>query len=251
MPLLIIAAIVAACAGLHIAGYEELFGLSSQEEYYNNFGKLYKTAILASLRPHLWTTDADTNGKVHEEMKRRIARQEHFVDKHFFSGQPVLDVGCGFGRQAFLLASKGFTVFGIDTSRVFVDIAKALFAKHGYPGEFACANLMKHKLNTAYKNVLLLDVLEHIIPHRRRTFMQRVYGATQPGGIVIMSLPHDTAGMTWKKRIKQYIPYYTNKEEHPYAIPQRGNVEQISRNLFTVEDSLVTEETDYYILKRL
>ncbi len=224
--------------------------MPGQEDYYNQFGQLHKACILASPEPHLWTTDAHGNGKVYREMQKRVANQERFIDQYFDKAAMVLDIGCGFGRQAYLLAKKGFTVHGVDTSKVFVGIAKDLFAKHGFQSTFACADLMKTTLAASYKNVLLFDVLEHIIPYNRRKFVQRISDVTQPGGIVVMSLPHDTNGMTWKKRIKQYFSYFTNKEEHPYAIPQKGDVEQLSSGLFTVIDSLITNETDYYVLKR-
>lgn len=224
--------------------------MPGQETYYNQFGQRYKAAIIGSDEPHLWTTDAHRNGNVYQEMKKRVGHQERFIDDYFDKELPVLDIGCGFGRQACLVASKGFRVYGIDTSQAFVDIAKDLFAKHRYQGVFACTDLMKTTPGTAYKNVLLFDVLEHIIPYRRRTFVRRMAAVTEPGGTVIMSLPHDTAGTTWKKRIKQYFSHYTNKEEHPYAIPQKADVERIVRNLFTVADHLITPETDYYVLKK-
>lgn len=225
--------------------------MPGQETYYNQFGQQHKAAIMASPEPHLWTTDAHANGAVYCEMQKRVANQEHFIDKYFDRNASVLDIGCGFGRQAFLLAKKGFCVHGIDPSDAFVNIAKDLFARHNFEARFERADLMKTKLDGAYKNVLLFDVLEHIMPFRRRRFVKKVAEATQAGGIVIVSLPHDTAGTTWKKRIKQYFSYYTNKEEHPFAIPQKADVERLLTNLFRVVDSLVTKETDYYVLKRL
>lgn len=224
--------------------------MSTQEAYYNQFGRQHKAAILASPEPHLWTTDAHKNGKVYNEMKKRVANQERFIDSYFEKAAPVLDIGCGFGRQAYLLAKKGFSVYGMDTSRVFVDIAKDLFVRHRYQSEFVCGDLMTAPLQKTYKNVLLFDVLEHIIPHRRKKFVRRMSRVTVPGGIVIMSLPHDGNGITWKKRIKQYFSYFTNKEEHPYSIPQKADVERLGAGLFTLVESLSTEETDYYVLKR-
>ncbi len=45
-------------------------------------------------------------------------------------GMRVLDVGCGPGRHAFELASRGLVVHGIDISQTFVDLATA-GAPHG------------------------------------------------------------------------------------------------------------------------
>src|SRR4051812_34238603 len=123
--------------------------MPGQEQYYNQFGAQHKAAIINSPEPHLWTTDAHSNGAVYQEMKKRVANQEHFIDKYFDRNAKVLDIGCGFGRQAYLLARKGFSVFGIDTSKVFVDIAKDLFAKHNYQSSFACVDLMKTGLSAS------------------------------------------------------------------------------------------------------
>lgn len=224
--------------------------MPGQETYYNQFGERHKASIIGSDEPHLWTTDAHEKGKVYQEMKKRVGHQERFIDDYFDKAFPVLDIGCGFGRQACLLASKGFRVYGIDTSQAFVDIAKDLFAKHRYQGVFACTDLMKTKPGATYKNVLLFDVLEHIIPLRRRRFVRKIYDAMEAGGIVIVSLPHEKADGNWKKRIKQFIPYYTNKEEHPFLIPQKKDVERLAGGLFALVDNLVTEETDYYVLKK-
>lgn len=225
--------------------------MAAQDLYYNQFGEQHRQAILSAAEPHLWTTDCQQNGAVYKEMKKRVANQETFVDKYFDKNFPVLDIGCGFGRQAFLLAKKGFVVFGIDTSAAFVNIANELFLQHHFEGTFVCTDLMKSSLQKRFRNVLLFDVLEHIIPFKRRKFVKKIYEATESGGMVIVSLPHERTDNNWKKRIKQFIPYYTNKEEHPFLIPQKKDVERIVKNLFTVEDNLVTNETDYYVLKRL
>jgi 2-polyprenyl-3-methyl-5-hydroxy-6-metoxy-1,4-benzoquinol methylase len=224
--------------------------MPAQEEYYNQFGAKYKADILACAEPHLWTTDRHANGKVYNEMKKRIGNQELFIDKYFDNKFPVLDIGCGFGRQAYLLAQKGFIISGIDTSEIFIDIAKDLFRKHNYSSEFSCVDLMKTRLEKSYRNILLFDVLEHIIPFRRRKFMKNVHEVTQPGGVVIMSLPHEVSAVTIRKIVKQYIPYYVKQEEHPFVIPQKKDVERIVKNYFDVLDFLPTDETDYYILKR-
>lgn len=224
--------------------------MPAQTEYYNQFGAQHKAAILACKEPHLWTTDYHRNGVIAVEMTKRVRNQEHFIDAFFDSSFPVLDIGCGFGRQAFLLAKKGFVVYGIDTSDVFVNIARELFAKHRFEGRFECVDLMKKGVEGTFRNVLLFDVLEHIIPFKRRKFITRIATLTAPKGIVIVSLPHERNDGNWKKWIKQFIPYYTNKEEHPFLIPDKKNVENLINGLFTIEDSLRTEETDYYVLKR-
>ncbi len=133
---------------------------------------------------------------------------------------------------------------------MFIDIAKDLFKKHNYSGTFLCADLMKTQLKESYKNILLLDVLEHIIPYQRQNFIKKIYSITQPNGKVIVSLPNETNDNKISKAIKQNFAYYTNREEHPYLIPQKDDVEKIAKKYFSIVDFLATPETFYYVLER-
>ena len=80
--------------------------MTEQIDYYNRFGKEHKSAILNCPEPHLWTTDYEQKGRIYVEMKERIEKQQEFVARYFDKTFPVLDIGCGFGRQAYLLAKK-------------------------------------------------------------------------------------------------------------------------------------------------
>jgi len=227
--------------------------MSNQIEYYDHFGEAYKNDILNSEQPHLWTRDYKENGKVHQEMKRRVGLQQKFVDKHFNKKYTVFDIGCGFGRQAYLLATMGFYILGIDSSPAFIEIAEELFATHNYNGAFLCADFMKTELRNHFKNVLVLDVLEHVIPYKRRRFMQKIFRMTESGSRILMTLPHEPLPVkkTIKKAIKQYFNYFTRREEHPYFIPQKQDVEKLTMGYFTIIDFEETPETDYYVLQRI
>lgn len=110
--------------------------MKDQVSYYNQFGKLYAQDILDCPQPELWTTDYRKQGPVFREMQERLVIQEAFIMKYFKKEFPVLDIGCGFGRQASWLAKEGFQVTGTDSSDVFIEIAQQLFRKNNYKGEF-------------------------------------------------------------------------------------------------------------------
>ena len=136
-----------------------------QVEYYNRFGEQFRQSILSSPQPELWTTDYAEKGPVYRQMSERVHHQQELIEKYFSKENPVLDIGCGFGRQAVLLARLGYAVKGVDTSEVFIRIARELFAAHHYQGEFTCGSILeKETFPGPVSQMILFDVLEHI-PH--------------------------------------------------------------------------------------
>src|SRR5436190_7076781 len=120
--------------------------MPGQVNYYNHFGKRYEDSILSCPEPESWTTDYKEKGRVYQEMKVRVAQQQQLILTHFDKNIPVLDIGCGFGRQAFLLAKNGFNVMGIDTSDIFIKIAQRLFERYNYKGIFLCTDFLAELL---------------------------------------------------------------------------------------------------------
>jgi 2-polyprenyl-3-methyl-5-hydroxy-6-metoxy-1,4-benzoquinol methylase len=148
--------------------------MPDQVTYYNQFGEQFEQSILDCPEPELWTTDYEEKRRIYHEMKERANQQEKLFNEFLNPAHPVLDIGCGFGRQAFLLAKKGFTVTGTDTSNAFIEIAKKLFEKHNYKGIFLCLDIVTEKLNQQFNQLILLDVLEHIKPNQRNIFFNRL-----------------------------------------------------------------------------
>lgn len=232
--------------------------MNNQVSYYNHFGKQFEQSILDCPEPALWTTDYAEKGRVYQEMKIRVAQQQALIIDTFTKEEPVLDIGCGFGRQAFLLAQMGFSVTGTDTSDVFIYIAKKLFDKYGYKGRFYCIDLLKREVPDGfYKQFLLLDVLEHIRPFQRRQFIKQISQLAEPDAKLIISLPHvkkrlrSQVNNRVRKAITQHFTYFTTKEEHPYPIPGKKGLLEYIQGLFTIESELITPETDYYVLRKL
>ena len=230
--------------------------MPAQTDYYNRFGNEFREAILACPEPHLWATDYEEKGRIYREIKERIAQQESLIDAHFNTAFPVLDVGCGFGRQAWLLAKKGFAVTGTDTSETFIQIAESLFEKHHLQGHFLCLDLLTQSLNEVFTQVLLFDVLEHIKPFQRKVFLEKIAAAMEPKGMLLLSLPQvkkrwrSQVNNNLRKAVTQYLPFFQNIEEHPYPIPREKDIVLLSQNQFRILQSTATTETTYYVLER-
>ena len=231
--------------------------MSEQAAYYNRFGHLHEKEILGCAHPEFWTTDYDIQGPVYLEMKERVETQGAFINEYFSKEFPVLDLGCGFGRQAFWLARQGFTVMGTDSSSVFIDIARKLFTLHQLEGAFQCVRLSAFQPEVAYKQVILFDVLEHIPPVKRRTVLKQISGLMEKDGILIVSLPHLKSRFSSfinnqiVKRVSGLFSYFRNRQEHPFMIPGKTQLRSLSAPYFTMMEFKVTPKTDYYIFRKI
>ncbi len=230
--------------------------MSDQVEYYNQFGRMHEQSILNCPRPELWTTDYDQQGPVYREMKERLETQEAFIRKYFKKEFPVLDIGCGFGRQACWLAKEGFRVSGTDSSRVFIEIAGKLFAKHHYTGEFKTSGLLDLEPAENYNQVLLLDVLEHIPVSARAKAVKHIHTLMKMDGILFITLPHVRKRLSsfinnqFVKRLKSPFHYFRNREEHPYTIPGKDQMLKLCGPYFSLMESRESPKTDYYIFRK-
>ena len=231
--------------------------MTSQIEYYNHFGEQYTESIINCPEPELWTTDYLSKGRIYQEMKKRIGQQHQLILEFFKKDLPVLDIGCGFGRQAFLLAKNDYTVTGTDTSNTFIEIAKKLFAKNNYLSDFHCIDILETKLDSNFRQVLLLDVLEHIKPPQRATLWKRLGEIlNEKGGILILSVPHIKNRITSKlnnnirRRFTQQFSYFLHREEHPYPIPDKNEIIKLSERNFSLLKFIGSDDTDYYVFLR-
>lgn len=231
--------------------------MPDQVNYYNHFGVMHEDSILSCPEPQLWTTDYTEKGRIYKEIKQRVELQEQLVLTYFDKNVSLLDIGCGFGRQAVLFAKNGFDITGIDSSSIFIKIAQKLFEKFQYKGDFFCANLVYGEIPGIYKQILLLDVLEHIPPDQRSLLVKNIFKISDPGATLIISLPHvknriiSQLNNSIRRKVTQHFSYFVNKEEHPYPVPQTKDVLRIISPFFTLNKFIESEQTDYYVLQRI
>lgn len=230
--------------------------MGDQVKYYNEFGNLQKTSILNCPEPEIWTTDYLEQGPVYMEMKDRIARQQELIGKHFSKELAVLDIGCGYGRQASWLARSGYEVLGIDTSNVFIAIARQLFNQNGWKGDFVCANPFEFEAREKYRQVILFDVLEHFPQTRRTALFSRICDLMNTTGVLIVSVPvvrnrlSSHINNSIVKRIMGRFEFYRKKEEHPYPIPSQKEILRMTKGEFRLLEYVQDTKTTYYVFRK-
>lgn len=115
--------------------------------------------------------------------RRHEAAYEHLLP--YTDGQRVLEVGCGEGYGAALLASRAAVVTGVD-----YDALTVAHAAHAYPqAAFVRGNLAALPMASGAVDVLAtLQVIEHVWNHPE--FVRECRRVLRPGGVLVVTTPN-------------------------------------------------------------
>lgn len=97
----------------------------------------------------------------------------------------ALDLGCGAGRNALFLASRGFTVDAVDLSPVAVAWGEERAHEEGVDVRFLCGDaftLCTTELIGPYDLVVDSGCFHHLPPHRRVSYLSLLDRVLAPGG---------------------------------------------------------------------
>ena len=105
----------------------------------------------------------------------------------------ALDLACGEGRHAVMLAGLGWDVTGVDFSEVAVAKARARAAREGLDIQFVCADLVRYEPDPAAFDLVLVVYLQ-IPSAERRVVLAAAASALAPGGSLVL-LGHDLTNL--------------------------------------------------------
>ena len=95
----------------------------------------------------------------------------------------ALEPGCGAGRNALHMASRGCRVEAVDLSQESLRWARERAEQAGALIAFSCRNVFDLAVpDEAYQLVYDAGLLHHLPPHRRPGYLQRVRRALKPEG---------------------------------------------------------------------
>jgi len=99
----------------------------------------------------------------------------------------TIDLGCGIGNYAVYLASRGFGVTGIDVSTTAIKIAKDNATKKGIKCDFLVADVLGGlcEVKETFDFAFEWELLHHIFPEQRRTYVGNVYKLLNPGSVYL------------------------------------------------------------------
>ena len=128
-----------------------------------------------------------------------------------------LDLACGTGSVAAILAQQGLRVTGVDMSEDMLTVACAKTADMPNAPRFVCQKLQELQLPRGVDlAVCALDSIDYILdPEDCKKAIERVYKALNPGGIFIFDV-------NTPEKLRA-IFYSSSKSSFP--TPQRGQVQ--------------------------
>ncbi|MFJ4692766.1 class I SAM-dependent methyltransferase [Streptomyces sp. NPDC088766] len=114
-----------------------------------------------------------------------------------FGARRVLDIGCGTGVFALLLAERGIEVVGVDPARASVDVAR------GKPGgervRWICGDATALPPLRVDLATMTANVAQQIVdPRAWRETLRGTYEALRPGGRLVFET-RDPAGRAWEE----------------------------------------------------
>ena len=104
----------------------------------------------------------------------------------------VLELGCGEGFGALLLAEGGHRVLGVDADTAAIEVAQNTFTKPGL--QFEAADFLGRRFGERpFRAVVSLDVIEHIPPDLEDAYFWTMMANLSDDGMCIIGTPNEHA----------------------------------------------------------
>ncbi|MFD9498836.1 class I SAM-dependent methyltransferase [Streptomyces sp. NPDC060035] len=114
-----------------------------------------------------------------------------------FGARQVLDIGCGTGVFALLLAGRGIEVVGVDPARASLDVARA--KPGGERVRWICGDASALPPLRVDLVTMTANVAQQIVgPQAWRTTLRKAYEALRPGGRLVFET-RDPARRAWEE----------------------------------------------------
>src|SRR6266545_2556226 len=156
------------------------------------------------------------------ERYARCRHKDYFWSEYFFSllsdvkGKHTLDIGCGAGDNAVLLALRGAFVTGIDISERAVEAARVRAAHHQVDGrtEFICAPVELLPTTRTFDIMIDQAILHHVVSELDATF-RAICRVTVPGAYCVFVEPVNLSPNWRRLRLVLPVPAYGTADERP------------------------------------
>src|SRR5690349_10954094 len=112
-----------------------------------------------------------------------------FVAKMFSELNQVLEVGCGDGFPARIVAQSVGNLTAVDFDEKLIASARSINASKKWNISFEILNPLHSPPKGKYDGIYALDVLEHISREQEYTFVDNILKALVPNGSLIVGMP--------------------------------------------------------------
>jgi 2-polyprenyl-3-methyl-5-hydroxy-6-metoxy-1,4-benzoquinol methylase len=111
-----------------------------------------------------------------------------FVAKMIVGTEKALEIGCGDGFGARVVAQAVKSLTAVDFDPEFIESARSV-ASEKYPVEFRRHDMLTGPVDGNFSACYCLDVLEHIAPAEESVFLTNVARSLTPAGVCIIGTP--------------------------------------------------------------
>jgi 2-polyprenyl-3-methyl-5-hydroxy-6-metoxy-1,4-benzoquinol methylase len=163
-------------------------------------------------------------------LKRRFTKEFQFRLLGDVKGRSILDVGCGYGSNAVLLAKLGATVTGIDISPKSIELAKKRREINGVANsvELYCSPLETARIPGRTFDIIWGDNILHHLIDDLDTLLANLVQLTRPGGLLVFNEPVNLNHRL--RRIRLMLPIYTDATPDERPLEQR-EIEILRRHI--------------------
>lgn len=157
-----------------------------------------------------------------------------FLERSFLpfihSGRPVLEAGCGTGRIALALHTRGFTVAAVEFSESTLRAARALAPE----APFIVGDVFRLPFpDAAFGTCISLGVMEHY-PDGPAAPLAEARRVTAPGGFLLVSVPHLNALRRAKVLLRRFPAGPAPEPFYQYAFARADFVRRLAAAGFSL-----------------
>ena len=171
--------------------------------------------------------------------RRRFNKEFRFRVLGDLNGRHVLDVGCGDGANAILLAKLGAQVTGVDISPKAIELAQRRALKNGVEDrtKFICSPLERANLPAASFDLVWADAILHHLIAELDGILPPLLACTKPGGILLFAEPVNFNAAL--RRLRFMVPVHTEAtpDERPL---ERAEIEILRKHIPDLRLALFT-----------
>jgi SAM-dependent methyltransferase len=114
-----------------------------------------------------------------------VKREASFIERllNLAQGARVLDLGCGMGRHAVELASRGYQVVGVDISQTMLDRATEYALQRRQPVNFVKGDMRKLSLDAVFDGIFCwAETFGYFDEQTNLAVLESIHRALRPGG---------------------------------------------------------------------
>ncbi|MEP7253492.1 MAG: methyltransferase domain-containing protein [Ginsengibacter sp.] len=150
-------------------------------------------------------------------------------------GQRILDIPCGFGRNAIEFSKHGFNVTGVDISQTFIEGLNKKIHSEGLHVKTIMGDILTLQLSETFDAAVCLgNSFGYFSLDKMKIFIEKVSASLAPGSKFIIN-----SGMVAESIFPNFLKYAENKV---YTV---GNITMEVNNVYNANDGFMISNLHY------